>query len=114
MVDYLIDNIFVCVGNKVFKQSIGIPMGTDCAPLLANLYLFHFEYKFMKNLMKSNLSKVRSFTYSFRYIDDLLTINNPCFQSNVKEIYPELTESNNLCSYLDVGISIVNDQFCLR
>ena len=117
MVDYLIDNIFVCVGNKVFKQSIGIPMGTDCAPLLANLYLFYFEYKFMKNLMKNNFSKARSFTYLFRYIDDLLTINNPCFENNVKEIYPpelvlkKTTESNNLCSYLDVGISIVNGQF---
>ena len=117
MVDYLIDNIFVCVGNKVFKQSIRIPMGTDCAPLLANLYLFYFEYKFMKNLMKNNLAKARSFTYSFRYIDDLLTINNPCFEDNVKEIYPpelvlkKTTESNNLCSYLDVGISIVNGHF---
>ena len=79
VVDYMIDNIFVCVGNKVFKQSIGIPMGTDCAPLLANLYLFYFEYKFMKNLMKNNFSKARSFTYYlFWYIDDLLTINNPC------------------------------------
>ena len=117
MVDYLIDNIFVCVSNKVFKQSIGIPMGTDCAPLLANLYLFYFEYKFMKNLMKNNLAKARSFTYSFRYIDDLLTINNPSFEDNVKEIYPpelvlkKTTESKNLCSYLDVGISIVNGHF---
>ena len=89
-------------------------MGTDCAPLL---YLFYFEYKFMKNLMKNNLTKARSFTYSFRYIDDLLTINNPCFENNVKEIYPrefvlkKTTESNNLCSYLDVGISIVNGHF---
>ena len=39
-VEYLIDNIYVNIGNKVFRQCVGIPMGTDCAPLLANLFLF--------------------------------------------------------------------------
>ena len=37
---FLINNIYIKVGNRVFKQTIGIPMGTDCAPLLANLFLF--------------------------------------------------------------------------
>ena len=106
MVEYLINNIYVCVCNKVFKQLIGVPMGTDCAPLLANLYLFYFEYKFMNILMKSNFSKARSFTYSFRYIDDL-----PCFDGYVKVIYPhefalkKTTENKSLCTYLDVGIN---------
>ena len=44
MLEYLIDNIYIVVGNRVFQQHIGIPMGTDCAPLLANLYLFYYEY----------------------------------------------------------------------
>ena len=39
LVEYLIDNVFVSVGNRVYKQCVGIPMGTDCAPLLANLFL---------------------------------------------------------------------------
>ena len=44
-VEYLIDNnIYVNIGNKVYRQCVGIPMGTDCAPLVANLY----EYKYMK------------------------------------------------------------------
>ena len=55
MVEYLIDNIYVCIGNRVFRQLIGIPIGTDCAPLLGNLYPFYFEHKSMKNLMKGNL-----------------------------------------------------------
>ena len=46
MIEYLVDNIYVSVGNTVFRQCVGIPMGTDCAPLLANLYLFHFEYTY--------------------------------------------------------------------
>ena len=43
MIEYLVD-VFVHVGNKIFRQTVGIPMGTDCAPLLANLYLFYYEY----------------------------------------------------------------------
>ena len=53
MIEYLVDNVFVHVGKKVFRQKVGIPMGTDCAPLLANLYLFYYEYLYMKNLIKS-------------------------------------------------------------
>ena len=65
--EYLIDNIYVSIGNKVYRQCEGIPMGTDCAPLLANLFLFYYEYRYMRglNLMLAN-----------RYIDDLLTLNN--------------------------------------
>ena len=43
-VEYLIDNIYVSIGNKVYRQCVGIPMGTDCAPLVANLFLFYYEY----------------------------------------------------------------------
>ena len=38
--NYLINNIYIQVGSVVFKQAIGIPMGTDCAPLIADLFLF--------------------------------------------------------------------------
>ena len=39
-VEYLINNIYVNIGNRIYRQCVGIPMGTDCAPLLANLFLF--------------------------------------------------------------------------
>jgi hypothetical protein len=42
--EYLVDNIYVSIGNRVYRQCVGIPMGTDCAPLLANLFLFYHEY----------------------------------------------------------------------
>ena len=35
MLEFLVDNIFVVFGGKVFRQIVGIPMGTNCAPLLA-------------------------------------------------------------------------------
>ena len=38
--EYLIDNVYIKVGNSVYRQTIGIPMGTDCAPQLANLFLY--------------------------------------------------------------------------
>ena len=44
--NYLIDNVYIKVGFKVYRQTVGIPMGTDCAPQLANLFLFHYKYKF--------------------------------------------------------------------
>ena len=43
--EYLIGNIYIKVGNKVHRQTIGIPMGTDCAPQLADLFLFHYVNK---------------------------------------------------------------------
>ena len=72
MLEYLIDNIYIVVGNRVFQQHIGIPMGTDCAPLLANIYLFYYEYNYMKNLMKLDYGKALKFNFTARYIEDLL------------------------------------------
>ena len=58
LVEYLIDNVFVSVGNRVYKQCVGIPMGTDCAPLFANLY---FEYRYMKSLIIASHSVYRRY-----------------------------------------------------
>ena len=50
MLEFLIDNIFVVFGNQVFQQSVGIPMGTNCAPLLADLFLYSYEAEFIQKL----------------------------------------------------------------
>ena len=39
---YLLDNIYIRFGNKLYRQIVGIPMGTNCAPLVADLFLFFF------------------------------------------------------------------------
>ena len=44
--DFSIDNIFVLFGGRVFQQTIGIPMGTNCAPLLVDLFLHSNEAEF--------------------------------------------------------------------
>ena len=92
-------------------------MGTDCAPLLANLFLFYYEYKYMKNLIKTNIIKARRFNNTMRYIYDLLVLNNPSFEDAIKDIYPtelqlkKTTENLTALSYLDILITIENGKY---
>ena len=52
MLDFLIDNIFVTFGGRVFQQTVGIPMGTICAPLLADLFLYYYEANVTQELLR--------------------------------------------------------------
>jgi hypothetical protein len=54
LLDFLVDNIYVVFGDQVFQQSVGIPMGTNCAPLLANLFLYPYESEFVPKLLWDN------------------------------------------------------------
>ena len=54
MFNFLIDNVYIQIGSAVYQQTIGIPMGTDCAPLVADL--FSYEFEFMKSLVRTDLS----------------------------------------------------------
>ena len=84
--------MYVKACNNVYRQNIGIPMATNCAPQLANLYLFYHEYSYMRSLLKTNLCLAKRFADTIRYIDDLLTLNNTKFNSEISNIYPpELT-----------------------
>ena len=47
MLEFLIDNIFVMFAGRVFQMTVDIPMGTNCAPLLANLFLYSHEADFI-------------------------------------------------------------------
>ena len=80
MIEWLIDNPYVIVGNQILRQTIGIPMGTDCAPFLANLFLFSYEFRYLNNLLKQrNFTVLNKFRRCVRYIDDVLLINNDNF-----------------------------------
>ena len=53
---------------------VGIPMGTNCAPLLADLFLYSYENEFLDKLFKEGKRKLaRQFNLSFSYIDDLIS-----------------------------------------
>jgi hypothetical protein len=49
MLEFLIDNIFVSFGGTLFQQVVGIPMGTNCDPLLADLFLYSYESELCEN-----------------------------------------------------------------
>lgn len=116
-ITYLVNNVYIQAGDRVFRQAIGIPMGTDCAPLLANLFLFYYEFKFMKDKIKTNHRMAKRFSNTFRYIDDLLSLNNPGFEDEISNIYPpqlklkRTTEAIDRLSYLDLDLSIRNETF---
>ena len=97
MIDLVIDNSFFKFGDKVFRQSIGIPMGIDPAPQMANLYLYYYEAKFMEMLTKENYSAAKKFNYTRRFIDDLHTLNNDGHleeNNNKGRIYPQELKLN--------------------
>jgi hypothetical protein len=73
MLELLIDNIFVIFGERVFQEKVGIHMGTNCAPLLADLFLNSYEADFIQVFLKKNERKLtRSFNFTSRNIDDVL------------------------------------------
>jgi len=53
MLHYLIDNMLVVFGEQIFQATIGIPMDTNCASLLADLYLHAYEADFHQELFKN-------------------------------------------------------------
>jgi hypothetical protein len=89
MLEFLIDNIFVSFGGILFQQVVGIPMGTNCAPLLADLFLYSYESEFLQKLVKDKkMHEARAFNFTYRYIDDVLSINNSRFAKFLPLIYP--------------------------
>ena len=82
------DNIYIRFGTKLYRQIVGIPMGTNCVPLVADLFLFYVR-DFMKDLSSDNqVDVIKAFNSTSRYLDDLLNIDNPYFEGMVNQIYP--------------------------
>ena len=70
-------------------------MGTNCAPLVADLFLFCYERDFMKDLYSDNQADViKAFNSTSRYLDDLRNIDNPYFEGMVNQIYPPELQLN--------------------
>ena len=115
MVVFLIDNISVKFGRHLFRQFLGIPMGTNFTPLLADLFLYSYESDSLSNMIRSGHRKLaRSFNLCFRYIDDLIAFSNKKFWEIVKDIYPsqlnvgKTDQSDDLASYLD--LTFINEK----
>jgi len=115
MIDILIDNTYFQLGNSVYRQIIGIPMGIDPAPHMANLYLYHDEFVYMEKLTKVNYGKALKYNNTQRFIDDLFTMNNDGILEQDKDsIYHKDLQlnkentSNEHATFLDLDIAIEN------
>ena len=72
-------------------------MGTNCAPLVPDLFLFCYERDFMLSLSDDNQSKViEAFNSTSRYLDDLVNIDTTFFDSMVSHIYPSELQLNKV------------------
>ena len=108
---YLLDNIFIRFGLKLYRQIVGIPMGTNCAPLVADLFLFCYERDFMLSLSDNNQADIiEAFNATSRYLDDLLNIDNPYFEQMVGQIYPTELQLNKANSS-DTEAELVNNKW---
>ena len=112
---HLLDNIYIRFGTKLYRQIVGIPTGTNCAPLVADLFLFCYERNFMTSLSDVKQAEIiEAFKSTSRYLDDLLNIDNPYFEGMVNRIYPpelQLNKANTSdteAPFFDLHLSISN------
>ena len=84
-------------------------MGTNCATLVADLFLFCYEMYFMMSLPGDKQADViDAFNTTSRYVDDILNINNVYFNNMVSQIYPsepqlnKANASDNEAAFLDI------------
>jgi hypothetical protein len=121
MLEFLIDSIFVSFGGTLFQQVVGIPKGTNCAPLLADLFLYSYESEFIQMLVKDGKKhEARTFNFTHRYIDNVLSINKFRFADFFLLIYPpelkvkETTDtaySSNLTTVVNSLLNIYDKRY---
>ena len=119
MIKVLVNNTYFCFGNIVCKQNVGIPMGTNCAPQLANLMLHQIESEFLLSKLRTgDLATCRKLSNTYRFIDDITSFNSDNkLEELYKDIYPTCLnlEKINTCSeqadVLDLSIQISGGRF---
>ena len=118
LIKFVVHHVYFTVGNALFHQTQGIPMGGNASPFLANIALLHLERSYVDNNPETQLQhKI------YRYLDDYCIVNYPDFELThiYREIYPEYTgvvlvrnevplEQNILTKthFLDLSIWVTN------
>ena len=91
--------MYIRFGTKLYTKIDGIPLGTNFAPLVADLFLYccllSNESDFMDSLNHDNEADViEAFNSTSRYLDDLLNFDNPSFEGMVNQINPPELQLN--------------------
>ena len=96
-------------------------MGTNCAPLLADLFLYSYQAEFVQSLLQEGKKHLaQQFNFTYRYIDDVLSLKNTKFAEYLEFIYPrdleikETTETAAFSSYWDCYLYIDNGKLTTR
>lgn len=91
LIEWLLSNCFIQIAGHCYRQIHGIPMGFSCSPVMCNLYLAFFEYTWILRELENSAKSVHLtlFQHTYRYMDDILSLNNPIFVDCLKQIYPE-------------------------
>ena len=76
---YLLDNLFIRFGSKLYRRIVGINMGTNFAAFVADLFLFCFK-KTSFSFCKNQANVFVAFTFTSRDLDGLLNIGNHYFE----------------------------------
>ena len=110
---FFIDNVCIMFDGRVFIQTVAITKVTNCAPFLSDLHINLYEAECIQELLKKNEKKVaRSYYLTFRYIDDVLSLDSSGFGNSVDRtntIMFELIDTTctaRSVSYIDLHIQI--------
>ena len=115
---FSVKNNYVLFSDRLYRQKIGIPMGSNFSPNMANLYLHFYESDFIRRNHEDGRNRYK---YTYRFIDDLLSVNNRDVIYDVRTIYPRFLEISNTnegnfsdSSFLDVDIKINDNKFITK
>ena len=120
---FILVNSYFSIGNLFFHQMIGVPIGVDCGPDIANLSLFYYEYQYISNLLRRNYKRALRYNGCFRLMDDISCLNlDGVFLEDVSVIYPSSLElkkenvGNESANILDLTITLNSnhDGFCYK
>jgi hypothetical protein len=110
---FILDNTYIQFAGEIYRQIIGIPMGGNACPFIADLYLAWKEFVYVTDLVekKKNFKLAKSLNNNCRYIDDIITLNIPNFGEIAPAIYGNLkleksSDSGIRDTFLDLYIRI--------
>ena len=90
MLEFLVDNIFVFFffAGKVFKQTVSIPICTNCGPFLADIFLYSYKAELIQYLLSTGKKQLASrFNLNYGYIDDTMSLKPPEFENYLGQMY---------------------------
>ena len=117
---HFMQNCYFMFGNSLPRQKIGIPVGIDPAPSLANLFLYTYENKYVSELISNDKVKPCHFQETKHFIDDFGNLNYGGVFNNVsKDIYPpelemKVEHSGTHATSLNLDVTVKNGVFIYK